>query len=145
MRSPVGSARFQKFEFKNGKAARNRVVVPPMASQAADAKGFLTDATTKHYERLAQARAGLVFVEYSYIHRTGRGESNQLAADSWDKVEALAKVARTPPAQDHFRGGLEVQEMIWVANQVEFLGVDLIDVSSGIGGWRRPNNRNSHS
>ena len=45
------------------------------------------------------------------------------------------------PAQDHFPGGLTHQEMIWVSGELEKLGVDLIDVSSGIGGWRRPRGR----
>lgn len=42
------------------------------------------------------------------------------------------------PAQDHFPGGLTYQEMIWVTQELKNIGVDLIDVSSGIGGWRRP-------
>lgn len=267
-------SRFQTFEFKNGKTAQNRVVIPPMASQTADNNGFVTEATLQHYERLTEAKSGLIFVEYSYIHKSGRGELNQLGVDSSDKVEGLMKLAsilkkhgslvglqlvhtggkttseitggpllgasevavpvkgwqpdiphsmkeseileltnwyvdsailvesagfdlvelhaahgyglnqwlspltnqrsdsyggsienrsrllleivkqikqKAPnllltvrmPAQDHVHGGLDVQEMVCVASQLEILGVDLIDVSSGIGGWRRLDNRNN--
>jgi NADPH2 dehydrogenase len=47
-------------------------------------------------------------------------------------------VAVRLPAQDHFPDGLLVEDMQWVVRELEKLGVDLIDVSSGIGGWRRP-------
>jgi 2,4-dienoyl-CoA reductase-like NADH-dependent reductase (Old Yellow Enzyme family) len=33
------------FQFKNGLMSKNRVVVPPMASQTADKDGFATDLT----------------------------------------------------------------------------------------------------
>lgn len=268
----MATSRFEPLAFKNGKTARNRVVVPPMASQTADRNGFVTEATLSHYQRLAESNAGLIFVEYTYVHPSGKGEANQLGANSWEQVEGLAKIARAiqqagslaglqivhvggkstadltggpllgasaisvpvkgwqpekpvrmqeseiemmaqwyvdaalraaaagfdfvelhaahgyglnqflspvtnqrgdsyggsvenrgrllltiakrikqeiprlllavrMPAQDHFPGGLEPKEMIWVAQELEKLGVDLIDVSSGIGGWRRTDNR----
>jgi len=266
------NARYRKFEFKNGKTAKNRVVVPPMASQTADAKGYATAATIAHYRSLAGSGAGLIFVEYSFIHSSGRGEERQLGIDSDDQLEGLVRIAQaihlegslagmqivhvggkttsqlagvqpigpsaiavpvkgwqpeTPreasqqdiqdmiqwyvnaakraaaagfdfvelhaahgyglnqwlspltnqradsyggsiearasillqiveairneipdlllairlPAQDHLPGGLTIAEMIWVVQLLENLGVDLIDVSSGLGGWRRPGNR----
>ena len=264
--------RFLNYKFKNGKVAANRLVIPPMASETADINGFATDATIHHYQRLAGARAGIVFVEYSYIHRSGRSEPNQLSADHDDKLEGLVRIANTLrssgslaglqivhagaktraefaggspmgaspipipvkgipfeipeemteaqvenwrdwflaaaeraraagfdivelhaahgyglnqwlspitnqrkdswggsiqgrskllfmivdeiktkvpdillsvrlPAQDYFTGGLTIAEMAWVARELELRGVDLIDVSSGIGGWRRPERR----
>ena len=45
------------------------------------------------------------------------------------------------PAQDYIDGGLTVKEMIWVVSGLQQLGCDLINVSSGIGGWRRPQER----
>lgn len=266
------TARFNNYRFRNGKTARNRLVVPPMASQTADARGDVTRTTIEHYHRLSQAGAGIVFAEYSAIHPSGRGEPNQLGVDSWRQVDGLASIAGTIhaagalaglqlvhvggkssskltgsplmapsavavpvrgtglevpqsmseveienwiqwfadaarrartagfdivelhaahgyglnqwlspltnrrgdsfggsiagrarllletvvrirrespelllavrlPAQDYFPGGLEVGEMQWVVGRLEVLGVDLIDVSSGIGGWRRPRHR----
>jgi len=262
--------RFAPFTFRNGKITHNRVVVPPMASQTADASGFATTATFDHYRRLSQAGAGLVFVEYSFVDPRGRGEANQLGASSMHHLEGLRQIRRilhegqalaglqivhvggksTPeltgaslmapsaipvpvkgwqpevpvemstadiedwvtqflaaaqlawqagfdilelhaahgyglnqwlspltnqrqdkwggenrarlllhivraikftlpelllavrlPAQDHAPGGVTVSEMIEVAQQLERAGLDLLDVSSGIGGWRRQDNR----
>lgn len=264
--------RHTAYKFKNGTSSQNRVVVPPMASQTADKEGFVTEDTVKHYCRLAQSRAGLIFVEYSYVHPTGKGEDNQLGIYTDAHIPGLKKIssaihlssalaalqlvhvggktsteltraplmapsaipvpvkgwqpetptAMTPeqihewvdwfvtaagraeganfdivelhaahgyglnqwlspitnkrqdsfggsiegrsrlllqiatkiktthpklllavrlPAQDHMDGGLTVQEMAWVVSQLELVGTDIIDVSSGIGGWRRPNGR----
>ncbi|MGE3682141.1 MAG: NADH:flavin oxidoreductase [Bdellovibrionales bacterium] len=264
--------RFHTFRFKNGKSARNRVVVPPMASQTADTRGMVTEETLAHYVRLSQANPGILFVEYTFIDPSGKSEPNQLGAATANHVEGLSRLATaikasgalaglqlvhaggkttsdlaggpllgpspipvpvkgresevpipmthqqiealvesfsaaaaraanagfdivelhaahgyglnqwlSPltnqrrdafggslanrsrllqqivkrirhelpnillavrlPAQDHVPCGLEVAEMTWVAEQLEQLGVDLIDVSSGIGGWRRPSSR----
>lgn len=261
--------RSSPYKFKNGKTAQNRVVVPPMASQTAESEGYATKNTIEHYEGLSSSGAGIIIVEYSYIHLSGKGEANQLAVDSDDKILGLKEVAsaiknngalaglqlvhvggktttelthgplmapssipvpvkgrqpETPqamtldqielwvqwfvqaakraalagfdlvelhaahgyglnqwlspitnqrqdefggnianrakllfrivteiknkipdlllavrlPAQDHFIGGLSAGEMVLVVKQLEILGVDLLDVSSGIGGWKRP-------
>ncbi|MGE3759175.1 MAG: NADH:flavin oxidoreductase [Pseudobdellovibrionaceae bacterium] len=269
----MSNSRFKKYFFNNGKVARNRLVIPPMASQTANQDGFVTNTTLEHYMRLSEAGAGIVFVEYSFVHQTGKGEPKQLGVNLDSQIEGLSKVAdiihkagslaglqlvhvgskttqeltgfplmgpssipvpvkgwqpetplamteqqiedwivwfiaaskrvahagfdfvelhaahgyglnqwlspltnqrtdifgggmegrsrllmqvverikiETPellvavrvPAQDHFPGGLEIEEMIWTIRQLEQKGVDLIDVSSGIGGWRRPGHRN---
>lgn len=86
--------RFSNFTFSAQDInTKNRVVVPPMASQTADEGGFVTSATIEHYQRLAASDAGIVFVEYSYVHRSGKGEARQLAIDSRDKLLGLAKLA----------------------------------------------------
>ncbi len=45
------------------------------------------------------------------------------------------------PAQDHIPEGLNFDEMAYIVTELENAGVDLIDVSSGLGGWRRPEGR----
>ena len=50
-------------------------------------------------------------------------------------------IATRIPGQDHFPEGLSIEDMQWIAKQLELLGVSLIDVSSGIGGWKRPKER----
>jgi NADPH2 dehydrogenase len=45
------------------------------------------------------------------------------------------------PGQDFLPGGLVSSEMQAVAKWLQDAGVDFINVSSGIGGWRRPGNR----
>lgn len=46
------------------------------------------------------------------------------------------------PGQDHLPGGLSTDDMIIVARALENAGVNIINVSSGLGGWRRPRDRN---
>jgi NADPH2 dehydrogenase len=260
------------YQFKNGKKVLNRIVVPPMASQTADSAGFVTENTIKHYKNLSQSGAGIVFVEYSFVHQSGKGEANQLGVDSDDKIHGLKRLAESIqssgalaglqivhtggktsseitglpllgassisvpvkgwepvapiemslgeignyvqwhldaalraskagfdivelhaahgyglnqwlspltnrrhdqyggglenrarilveivqaakalepemllsvriPAQDHIQDGLQISDMQWVTQKLENAGVDLINVSSGIGGWRRPEGR----
>jgi NADPH2 dehydrogenase len=269
----MNANRWTPYKFSNGKIAKNRIVIPPMASQSADVNGFVTSQTIEHYARLSQAGAGIIFVEYSYIHQSGKGEPFQLGAYCDLAIEGLQKIshiihdagaiaalqivhaggkadtkvtgqallgpssvsvpvknwmpeipvqmsladiqvyiqwyvdaamrakkagfdiveihaahgyglnqwlspitnhrtdfyggsienrqrllleiieaikAETPellisvriPGQDHVEKGLSIQDMKSVVIRLEQIGVDLIDVSSGIGGWRRPENRN---
>ncbi|MFI5361078.1 MAG: NADH:flavin oxidoreductase [Elusimicrobiota bacterium] len=87
------TSRFAPRSFAGGRTARNRVVVPPMASETADALGGATPATIAHYARLASAGAGIVFVEYSFVHPSGRGEENQLGADRDENLPGLKEIA----------------------------------------------------
>lgn len=64
-----------------------------MASQTASLQGVATEATFSHYRQLTKAGAGLIFVEYTSVHSSGRSEENQLAADSDEHIEGLAKIA----------------------------------------------------
>lgn len=266
------TTRHSPYSFRCGRVAVNRMVVPPMASSTADETGNVTPETLAHYRRLCEAGTGIVFVEYTYVHPSGRSELRQMGAWSWSHVAGLARLAatirrsgalaglqlvhaggkttsdladgapmgpsaiRVPvkgwtpdtpvpmnetdvenwmvwfveaarraaaagfdlaeihaahgyglnpwlspltnfrgdrfggtlerrarllfdivdlirtdvpevllavrlPGQDHVPGGLTTWDTIWVAKQLEDLGVDLIDVSSGIGGWRRLDGR----
>lgn len=45
------------------------------------------------------------------------------------------------PGQDHLEGGLSISEGIQISKYLESIGVNIINVSSGIGGWRRPQDR----
>jgi NADPH2 dehydrogenase len=87
-------SRFAPHAFAGGRIAPNRVVVPPMASETADAAGGATAATIAHYARLAASGAGIVFAEYTFVHPSGRGEENQLGADSDERLPGLRGVAR---------------------------------------------------
>lgn len=89
----TGSNRYSPLFFKNGKAAKNRVVVPPMASSTADEYGYVTDATVAHYAKLATSGAGIVWVEYSHVHGSGRSEENQLGIYEDGQIEGLKRVA----------------------------------------------------
>lgn len=45
------------------------------------------------------------------------------------------------PGQDFTEGGLTNRDSIQIAKILEHAGVDILNISSGIGGWRRPQKR----
>lgn len=86
--------RERRLALPSGITLGNRVVIPAMASDTANEDGMVSAKTIAHYQRLAQAGAGLVFVEYTYVLRSGRSEQNQLGLDEDRKIEGLSAVAR---------------------------------------------------
>lgn len=52
------------------------------------------------------------------------------------------KISVRIPGMDHFPGGLTHNDTIELAQLLENKGIDIVNVSSGIGGWRRPRDRN---
>ncbi len=85
----------------------NRIVVPAMASQTANTKGFVTQATLNHYQRLSKSKASLLFVEYSYISLQGRSEPQQLGIDSSEKLNGLKQLAYTIK-QNNIKAGIQL-------------------------------------
>jgi NADPH2 dehydrogenase len=84
--------RFSPLSLRNNIILSNRVVVPPMASETADSNGYATDKTISHYSRLSECGAGLIFVEYSFIHLSGRSEANQLGINHDDQINNLCLI-----------------------------------------------------
>lgn len=80
-------------------------------------------------------------------NRRGDRHGGSQAARSALLLELIARlrqVLRTDtllslrfPAQDRLEGGLTLAETSWLAQRVETAGVDVLNVSSGLGGWRR--------
>ena len=89
----MNTNKWTTYKFSNAKVVKNRVIVPPMASQTANDKGFVTDSTISHYQSLAQSQAGTIIVEYSYVHPSGKGELNQLGVASDEYIEGLSKLS----------------------------------------------------
>ena len=87
--------RWTPLPLKHGKTLRNRIVVPPMASETGTTAGFVTPETLAHYQKLATAGAGLLIVEYTYVHPSGRSEEHQLGISSDAHIEGLAQIAQT--------------------------------------------------
>lgn len=87
--------RFTPLTLTNGLIFKNRLVVPPMASQTADENGLATEKTFSHYHNLAQSGAGLVMVEYSHVNLAGRSETNQLGAYDDACLPGLTQIAST--------------------------------------------------
>jgi NADPH2 dehydrogenase len=59
------------------------------ADKRDDRFGHVTEAYLSHYKRLASKGAGLLFVEYTYVHPYGKSEPKQMGIDSDDKVVGL--------------------------------------------------------
>ncbi len=75
---------------------KNRIVMPPMASELATRSGEVTDALLSHYRRRCKS-VGLVIVEHSYIHPTGKFSllpfsESQLGIYSDDLVAGLSRL-----------------------------------------------------
>ncbi|UPQ89819.1 NADH:flavin oxidoreductase [Vibrio sinaloensis] len=64
-----------------------------MASQTATTNGLATAKTIEHYRNLTKSGAGLVMVEYSFVHPSGRSEPNQLGAHSDECIEGMMAIA----------------------------------------------------
>ncbi len=73
---------------------RNRIVIPPMASQTASESGFTTEDTYARYVRLAEAVPSLLIVEYTYVHPSGKSEDHQLAIDQDEKIAGLKVLSK---------------------------------------------------
>lgn len=72
---------------------KNRVVMPPMASRAADG-GMLTTEHLDYYLPRAEAGTGLIITEHMYVDRRGMADPHQLAIDSDDRIPGLSKLTR---------------------------------------------------
>jgi 2,4-dienoyl-CoA reductase-like NADH-dependent reductase (Old Yellow Enzyme family) len=70
---------------------RNRIVMPPMATNYANSKGEVTDELVKHYADRAKD-LGLLIVEHSFVTHRGRTSLNQLGAYSDDLIPGLARL-----------------------------------------------------
>lgn len=86
-------SRFSPWQFRGNKTVKNRVVVPPMASQTATTEGFITQETLQHYKKLSEADSGILMVEYTYVHPSGRSEENQLGIATDEHVDDLTALA----------------------------------------------------
>lgn len=72
---------------------KNRLVMPPMVRNYADAKGLVTPRYVDHIERVARGGVGTMILEASYIHPLGKGFMNQLGIHSDACIPGLKKLA----------------------------------------------------
>ncbi|PWH20776.1 MAG: hypothetical protein DDG58_01010 [Ardenticatenia bacterium] len=79
---------------------RNRIVLPPMASDTADDSGRVTEAHIRHYVQRAAAGVGMVIVEHCYVRRDGRYNPRQLGIHDDSVIPGLAQLARAVKAYD---------------------------------------------
>ena len=73
---------------------KNRIVMPPMHTGYADAKGMVTEKLLKHYADRS-SDLGLLIVEHSYVVPRGRVGPNQLGSYSDDLIPGLTRLVET--------------------------------------------------
>lgn len=70
---------------------KNRIVLPPMATEKSTRNGEVTDDLIEHYiERIDEL--GLMIVEHSYVHPNGKLSQNQLGSYSDDLILGLTRL-----------------------------------------------------
>lgn len=72
---------------------KNRLVMPPMVRNYADAKGLVTDRYVEHIERIAKGGTGMLILEASYVSPEGKGFVNGLGIHADACVPGLKKLA----------------------------------------------------
>ena len=61
-----------------GLSLKNRLVMPPMATNMATEDGEVTDRHIRHYTTRARGGVGLIIIEHTYVSRDGRVSQGQL-------------------------------------------------------------------
>lgn len=97
---------------------RNRIVLPPMATEKSTEEGLPTEELYEHYEERSKG-PGLVIVEHSYVDEGGRLSKNQLGIYSDEHIEPLQILAdlikengAAAAIQINHAGGKAQEEMI---------------------------------
>ena len=72
---------------------RNRIVLPPMVRNYATPEGFVTRQLIDHYASLARGGVGLVIVEATFIHPSGKGFYQQLGIHDDRCITGLNELA----------------------------------------------------
>lgn len=70
---------------------KNRIVLPPMATEKSTHRGEVTDELIEHYKKRSDD-LGLMIIEHSYVHPSGKLSTNQLGSYSDDLVPGLSRL-----------------------------------------------------
>jgi 2,4-dienoyl-CoA reductase-like NADH-dependent reductase (Old Yellow Enzyme family) len=74
---------------------KNRICMSPLGTNFATARGEVTQRLLDHYEARARGGAGLVIVEGTWVHPSGKTFVNQLGAYDDSLIPGLETLART--------------------------------------------------
>lgn len=84
-------------QFSSGRigrlTAKNRLVVPPIVRNYADAEGGATPRYIAHIERIARGGVGTIILEASFVRQQGKGFLNELGIDDDSLLPGLAALA----------------------------------------------------
>ncbi|MCE5222590.1 NADH:flavin oxidoreductase [bacterium] len=61
---------------------RNRIVLPPMATEKSNHSGNITSQVLEYYRKMSLTGVGLIILEHNYIHPMGRCSPNQMSIQS---------------------------------------------------------------
>ncbi|MDA8145128.1 MAG: NADH:flavin oxidoreductase [Thermaerobacter sp.] len=75
-----------------GLALRNRIMMPPMASDVATEAGEVTPRHLEHYLARARSQVALLVVEHTYVRRSGRLTRTQLGLHDEALVEGFRRL-----------------------------------------------------
>lgn len=78
---------------------KNRIVMPPMATELSTESGQVTDTLVAHYISRCGSLA-LIIVEHSYIHPNGQFSERQLGIHSDNLVLGLARITESAHKKD---------------------------------------------
>ena len=78
---------------------KNRIVMPPMATGLARRSGEVTEALVAHYRSRCRS-LGLLIVEHSYIHPTGKHSEMQLGIYNDKLIAGLSKLVEAVHEED---------------------------------------------
>jgi NADPH2 dehydrogenase len=73
---------------------KNRIVMPPMATNKATGHGEVTESQIKYYAEHARD-VGLIIAEHSYVTPSGKLSPNQLGIHDDNLILGLSKIAKT--------------------------------------------------
>ena len=71
---------------------KNRIVMPPMASNSGTLEGMATEATFEYYQERAEQGVGLIIVEHTYVLESGKYRERQLGIYNNDHVGPLSEL-----------------------------------------------------
>ena len=101
-------------EIKIGRVTlRNRIVMPPMVMCYASSEGEINEQVIAHFEARAKGGVGLIIVEASYIHPSGKGFESEVAIDRDTLIPRLhmltnaVKVNESAIAIQLYHGGIQ--------------------------------------
>jgi len=101
-------------EIKIGRVTlRNRIVMPPMVMCYASSEGEINEQVIAHFEARAKGGVGLIIIEASYIHPSGKGFESEVAIDRDTLIPRLhmltnaVKVNGSAIATQLYHGGIQ--------------------------------------
>jgi NADPH2 dehydrogenase len=83
---------------------RNRIVMPPMGINLADAQGAVSEAHIEHYARRAATGIGMIIVEHSYVRPDGKYSEGQLGIYDDALIPGLRRLAQAIKAGGSLAG-----------------------------------------